>query len=858
MIVPLLFFVSGVSALVLETVFLRQMTWLLGSAVTATSLVLAAYLGGLAAGAVAWGPVADRSARPLRLYGLLEAGVAASGAAFVAIFGPWRAAVLDALRREDGSLAATSAAVLATAALLVPTFLMGGTLPVLSRALARDPRGLLRPLGLLYGVNTLGGAVGAFTGGIVLFERVGIASTGWLAAGAAALAGLGAIAVDRAGAPVAPAEPESARTPSPPTRATTACLVVAAAGGAAVLGYEVLWTRLLTLPMRSYAYSFSLMLSMFLLGIVLGSLAVSRLAGRIRDPLRWAGAAQLAAGAWVATSVVWMPALLTPSREGAGGFASFLLNAAIRAAPVVLPPTILSGMALPLVARAFSLTGGGVGRDVGRVFAANTFGAIAGALAAGLFLLPAAGASRALALLAVVHAASGAVAIAAARATPRLRAAAVAVVLACGAALALPREPFVRAFLASSGGGEKAGEILRFHEGATDTVAVVRKRYGFHDPDAKSVITNGIAMTATVKPVWRYMAAEGHLPALLAPDPSRGAVICVGTGITLGALASHAGVRSIDAVDLSEGVLGALPLFDSENGAVRSDPRVRFVRQDGRNFLEAGSGAYGLITVEPPPPVVAGSAHLYAAEFYETCRRRLEPGGVVAQWLPLHAQSPLSARMAARTFVDAFPYVQLWLPSIRDAVLVGSDRPLELPLSRLRAAWDDPETRANLARAYFETPEALLATYLFDREGILRWIDGAPAITDDRPAMEFFRSLGPFFTDREIGSLLVPRQGSWGFVRGLESEAGLAARIASENEALRLYLASEVREDAAAGRRAAETSAGTRFFLYRLGCDPAQLERLASDSNRGPQWSAQATRCATLAAPAARPEFPGP
>lgn len=843
MIVPLLFFASGAAALVLETVFLRQMTWLLGSAVSATSLVLAAYLGGLAAGSALWGPVADRSARPLRLYGLLEIGVAISGAGFVAIFGPWR-----------GHLPESAA--LATVGLLVPTCLMGGTLPVLSRALARDPRGLVRPLGLLYGVNTLGGATGAFAGGILLFERLGVQATGWLAAGTAAATGLAAVAVDRAREAPAPVEAEPSRGPANRTR--IACLVAAAAGGASVLGYEVLWTRLLALPMRSYAYSFSLMLAIFLLGIVLGSLAVSRLAGAIADPLRWAGTALLGAALWVAGSVVWMPSLLTPPREGVGGFASFLLTAAIGAAPVVLPPTILSGMALPLLARAFALEGGGIGRDVGRLFAVNTFGAIAGALGGGLVLLPALGAPRALSLLALLHAAAGAVATTASRG-PRRRTAwawAAVAIVACG--LALPREAFASAFVAASGGGDKAGEILRFHEGATDTVAVVKKRYGFHDPEAKSVISNGIAMTATVKPVWRYMAAEGHLPALLAPDPSRAAVICVGTGITLGALASHATVRSIDAVDLSEGVLGALPLFDAENGSVRNDPRVRFVREDGRRFLERGEGAYGLITVEPPPPVVAGSAHLYGAEFYAACKRRLAPGGIVAQWLPLHAQSALSARMAARTFVDAFPHAQLWLPSIRDAVLVGADRPLELPLTRLAEAWGHPTTRANLAKAYLETPEALLATYLLDREGLLRWIDGAPPITDDRPRMEFFRSLGPFFVDREIGALLEPTPSLSSFVTGLASDPELAARVATEQEAQRLYLASEVREDPSAGRRAAETSAGTRFFLYRLGCDPAQLARLAADSNRGPQWSAQASRCATLAAPAARPEFPGP
>jgi spermidine synthase len=470
---------------------------------------------------------------------------------------------------------------------------------------------------------------------------------------------------------------------------------------------------------------------------------------------------------------------------------------------------------------------------VGLVYAANTAGAIAGALGAGLALLPSLGAPRTLAALATAQALAGGLLL-------RRRAAALAVPAACACALLLPRDAFVRGFLQASRGGERAAEVLAFHEGATDTVAVVRKSYGFHDPDAKSVLVNGIAMTATVKPVWRYMAAEGHLPALLAPDPRRALVLCVGTGITLGSLLATPGVAQVDAVDLSEGILRALPLFARENRRAFADPRLTLHRQDGRHFLETTPERYGLITLEPPPPIVAGSVHLYSLDFYRLCRRHLLPGGVVAQWLPLHGQSLGSARATAQTFLAAFPHAQLWLPSIRDAVLLGSDRPLTLSPARLQQAYASPAGRESLEAAALETPEALLATYLLDREGIARWCAGADLVTDDRPRLEFFRPYGPNMEDRDIATLLaVPPADPL-------PVPGLAEPVARERAAMRLYLRSEVEDDLGTARAAARMSRGTRFFLYRFGCDPTQLATLQRESAGGLAFQVQARRCAEL------------
>jgi len=832
--VYVLFFLSGLASLVLETVFRRELVWCVGSAVTATSLTLATFLGGLALGAAIFGRVADRTARPLALYGILELGVAVTGAAAVALLIHARGAFLSP--------------VTAAAVLLPPTILMGGTLPALTRRKALDAAPMLGALATLYGVNTLGASVGAAVSGFFLFETIGISASGWLGAGLAGVVGLTALGLDKTGGarePSAPSRRPGVPVVAPMDAKQRAAVVVATTGGLVALGYEVVWTRLLALPLRSYAYSFSLMLALFLFGLVVGAATLARIQGRIDDPWKALALVQLSGGAYVAASVSWLPALLTPPSEG-GGFGGLIATAVLRAGPIVLPPTILSGMALPLAVRAFSGGAAREGAAVGTVYAANTVGSIAGALLTGLVLIPAFGAAHTLALLATAGAAAGAIASIAAWRRERAGWAAIAVVLACALGAFASQSSFTAAFTRTGRAKDTVGDTLFYREGATDTVAVVRRNYGFRDVDAKSVIVNGIAMTATVKPVWRYMAAEGHLPALFATAPARGLVVCVGTGITLGALASHDTVVAIDAVDLSESVLAALPIFERENRAAYRDPKVRVVQADGRHLLELSKDRYGLITVEPPPPIVAGSVHLYTLDFYRLCRAHLEPGGVIAQWLPLHAQSLASAQATARTFIEAFPYAQLWLPSVRDAVLIGSDRPLHLDPARLAHAYAAPAARDSLADAYFETPAALLGTYLLDRDGIGRWSEGADVVTDDRPSIEFFHRYGRTMADPEIATLLAITPGAIEDVVGSAPDPAFRSSVEAERRAHRLYVRSEIDKDPTGSRDAALASRGTRFGLYRIGCDGPQLEALRSDPRQDAAWRRQVEMCRGL------------
>jgi spermidine synthase len=840
----LLFVFSGFAALMLEAVFLRLLTLLFGSTAVASALVLSAFMAGLAIGAAVFGRLADRLARPLRLFGVLEIGTALSGAALTWLLGSGRQLFLAPIRGLDpGPSRSFVEFLLAFVLVLAPTVLMGGTLPALGRAAIRRMDSFVGSLGLLYGVNTLGAAAGVFTAGFYLFELVGISRTAYLAAAIQLVVGVAAFLLDRV--PSRSPEPgEGADAPTddlePSAGARRACLVAAGVSGLAVLGYEVLWTRMLSVMTRSFSYSFSLMLALFLLGLCLGAALLAAVGGRIRSPLRWVGWMQVGMGLWVASTLFWLPDQLTTVR--ASSFNGFLASASLRASAVILPPTILSGMVLPLAARGVARGARTVGTDVGVVYGINTLGAIVGALVAGLVMLPRLGAPVSLAILAVVNACIGSLIVLVAMRRSWVSAFAMALAASTAFSLSVGPERFVDAFLRASRGADKIGELLLFHEGAADTIAIVRKNYGFFDPEAKSLITNGVAMSATVKPVWRYMALEGHLPVLLSPSPGTALAIGVGTGITLGAIASHPAVERIYAVELSDGVIRGLPLFAEENNQAYADPRVRMIHGDGRHFLELTDERFDVITLEPPPPIVAGSVHLYSLDFYELCLRRLSPGGVVAQWLPLHAQSLESARMTARTFLDAFPHAMLFLPSVRDAVLVGSPRPLRTTLERVDRAWSVPQTLGNLERAFLETPEALLATLVLDRAGIEAWAGDAPTITDERPWMEFFRHQGGNMRDDEIASLLAPPQPSWGWVDGLDREPARLASVREGNETLRLYLRGKTTADDGLVAEAAAGSPGTEFFLYGFGCTAEQIDHLRSVPGLPPDRLAETLR----------------
>jgi spermidine synthase len=765
-----LFFLSGAAALVYEVAWVRSLALVFGGSHLAVTTVLAVFMGGLALGSVVLGRRVDRTPRPLRLYGLLELGIGASAAAFLVLMRLFPS-IHDPLARSAGTnlLALTALRIaFAAAAIGVPTTLMGGTLPVLSRFVASRPRALAPRLALLYGLNTLGAVAGTLVASFVLLPSVGLTRTLILAAAASLLVGFVAcFAPARAllGEPAAAGrltEPEMRRA-LPPLPARLVLWGIGVSGLCA-LGYEVLWTRVLSMVVGTSVYSFAIMLVAFLGGIAAGSHASPALARLVRAadaPWRPAvasfGAIQLAIALSACGTTYALRALpqLASRLQGllaAGGeeFAARQATSFALAFAFMALPAFCMGLALPLAGSIRTRQCAAVGGAVGEVLGVNTLGAIAGAAGSGFVLVFLFGIERSLQLLSVLQAGCGMCVLASAL-LPRSRVAVGAIAAATAAALVgLSLFPhwgrvWSREFFAVYRNNQRSAfataerirdalantDVLYYSEGLNETISVIRPRRA-----AQAFIVNGRVEASTHLEDVQCQRALGHLPMLVHPDPRRVFVLGLGTGMTAGATSIHPEVESITLAEIERGVLPAARTFAAWNHDVLDHPRLCIVHDDGRNFLRSTRERFDVITADPIHPWSGGAAYLYTTEYFRIAADALAPGGVLCQWLPLYELSVQDVRSVVATFAANFPYTAVWLTHY-DAELLGSRSPIVLDEASLARRFADPAVAADLAEVGMGSPSELLSWFLMGDAGVRAFAAGGRINTDDNLELEF-------------------------------------------------------------------------------------------------------------------------
>ncbi|HSN92351.1 MAG TPA: fused MFS/spermidine synthase [Anaeromyxobacteraceae bacterium] len=820
------FFLSGAAALLYEVVWVRLLGLVFGHTVHAVTAVLAAYMAGLALGSAAAGRLADRIARPLRAYGIVEAAIGVLCLATPLLFRATQA-VYDPIQRalEPGALGSGLIHLaLASLVLLPPTVLMGATLPILSRAVVRGPRTAASRIGTLYAVNTLGAVVGTAATGFLLLPAVGLRSTLWLGVALDFLVAALAISLDRArrAAPAANASAASApaggegaeipwsgeAAPPPLPRAgVAAALVGIGLSGAASMAYEVAWTRALGLVLGSTTYAFTAMLVTFLSGLALGALLASRLLGRRRADLSAFGLLEIAI-ALAALSVLpafgRLPDLLLSILGRAGVTHQVALLAQLGLSfLVMIGPTLLVGATFPLVLAAVGTSLSRVGRDVGHAYGANTVGTILGSTAAGFLLVPAIGIEATVVAAGVANLAAGLAALAVAPgAGRRLRLAGVAA--AAGFAvlvLLLPRwdpnamtagVPVYAAEMVKDPRGFRASqrrrEILLYREGLSSTVAVVRT------PTAISLSVNGKTDASTGQDMGTQLLL-GHLGALLHPEPRRALVIGLASGVTVGAVAQHP-LDAIDVAEIEPAMVEASRFFLRENRGALSDPRVRVIEGDGRHILAAAREPYDLVVSEPSNPWMAGVASLFTREFYQTARDRLAPGGIMVQWLQTYSIFGRDMQMVVRTFSEVFPHVSVWAGARGDVLLLATPATacLDLDLVERRLA-ASPGLREDFERLGLGGGR-LAFRLVLDEEDTRRYAAGAPLNTDDLPLLEFSAPRGLYAGSAVENEALLRsfRRADRPCLRGTDPAglAGPSARL----EAARAHLREGKPEDA--------------------------------------------------------------
>jgi len=738
----LLLFISGAAALIYQVLWIKQLSLVIGVEVYAITTGISAYFAGLALGGLLFGRFADRLGKPLLLYAGLEIGVALLGIGTTLGLG-MAAAPFAWLEQRFGLLAWLLPLLLVG----MPALLMGGTLPVLVRALAADPQHLGRAGARLYAANTGGAIVGTLLTAFVLIAALGVRGSAFAAALLNIVAASGALLVQRRHATALPTVPSAQPAPAP-----LAMLLYAIAGGVA-LGYEVVWSQSIVQFMSTRTYAFAVVLATYLAGLFIGSSLMARRVDRLRDP--WGVFALLIAGAGlialleIALLGRWLILLQTQAETAVlalGG--SILLGMssrfAVAALSIVFFPTLLLGAAFPVALR-LCVGPDRMGRDVGAVVAFNTLGGIIGIALCGFVLIPLLGLVRTLGLLAIIAAVVGFIAVRQGHGVrPANRRGVIAVSLA--ALLAAWLTPVDR--LAGLLPGARNAELAFYEEGRGGTVAVVTQGKG--ERRFQRLYIQGVSNTGDAMPSLRYMRIQALLPLLIHNGEPRSAlVIGFGTGITAGALLSYPALEQRVVAELLPSVVKASSLFKGNFNAA-NNPGVQVRMRDGRQELLRSPQRYDLITLEPPPPSAAGVVNLYSRDFYQLAMQRLQPQGLVAQWLPLPTQNIDDSRSLVRSFLDVFPYATLWTSEFHEMLLVGSLQPIELDAARINARFEQPGVRNTLQDVGIASAAALLATWITDREGLERFAADAPAVTDDHPRIEY----APWVRAKEISRVL--------------------------------------------------------------------------------------------------------
>ncbi len=734
------FVLSGFAGLIYETVWTQQFALVFGTSELALATVLSAYMAGLALGAVAAGRWAGRPRRPLLVYAVLELGIGLAALAVPAmITGASRLQVVLLGSTELPEAAAIGSALFYLASsfliLLVPTTLMGATLPVLARQAVRRPRQIGRRIGTLYAANTAGAAAGVLAAAFLLLPRIGLGPTVWLGAAVNAAVFVLAVLLAR-GAP----EPADDQHPPPAhagaqehhSPANGWILPLILVSGAVSFTWEILWTRLLGHLLGGSVYAFATMLATFLVGLALGSAAAARLASDRERARRGFATAQIAIAGLSYAAFATVDRLPDLARIFAD-FEGLIASGAVLCAATLLPGAIAIGATFPFAVRILARDTADAARAGARIFAWNTAGAIAGSLGAGYLLLPA---LKFAAAAAVATAVSLVLALATALVRPRRK------ILATAAAAGLlvvatvrPGTPWQVLRRGALGPKITPGQVVYYGVGRGATVLLHEQRQGWR------LTTNGLPESFIGAPWQRHRGALiAHwltlLPFAARPDTRSLLVVGLGGGVTAEDVPRAA--EEIHVVELEPEVVDANRLIAGRRRVdPLADPRLRLHINDARGALRLTSRRFDAIVSQPSHPWTSGACHLFSREFLALVRQRLAPDGVFVQWMGLSFVDQVLVRSMVATAAEVFPRVELYQPGQGAILLLASAATLDLEATAGRALGDEPRLWAHLGVL---CREDLLAARVLDAPGARR------LAAEGRPSTDFlnlFRTRSP-------------------------------------------------------------------------------------------------------------------
>ncbi len=766
-----LVFFSGATGLLYEFCWSKRLANWLGNTGQAHAILLATFMGGLALGAWLFGRRADRSARPLALYGILEIGVG-----LLALLFPTMLDLAGSLYVSVGSAGGNAARmVLAAVTVLPPTLLMGGSLPAMTRALTQSLATAKGTLASLYAINSLGAAVGSLLAGVFFVPVAGLAVTERFAVFFNLLVGVIALLGSRAPA-AAVREPADAAPQRVYTDlAVKAVLIGTALSGFTAMLYEVTWIRLLSIIIGGTSYAFTLILSCFILGIAIGSFWIARRPEG--DALRTFGWLQLALVVVVCLTIPLYRRLpfvffqLTQLLRPEDSWSVYLFLTFVFCGLLLIPPTALMGASFPLGARVVMRSKDSVGGEVGRVYLFNTIGTILGSLAGGLVLLPLIGLEGNFTVGLIANLIAAAICLRAAHKTsppgpssPRGREGKPIFALAAVAALILFSAVTTRGWATFI---SQAGRFREWHGHFTqfatfEKQAIARADSLFYADDVFASV-----MVAQQKGTHRFLRINGkadgsngrgdldtqtlaaHLGVLTHPgEVKKVLLVGIGAGITAGSLLAH-GIERLDVVEISPAVLDAAKLFSADNRNALEDPRCHVHIEDARTFLTLSPEKYDLIVSVPSNPWVTGVSGLFSRDFFRVARDRLAPGGRMVQWIHTYESNEALVKLVVRTLRDSFEHGTTWLGA-SDMLLVASREPQTFDPEVMSRRMLPKDVAEDLRRLGITRVSTLLARQVHSDEGQLAFAGKGQVNTDDHNVLEYLSPIAYFMSGEAV------------------------------------------------------------------------------------------------------------
>jgi spermidine synthase len=775
-IILFLFFFSGASALIYEVVWGRMLTLVFGGTAFAISTVLAAFMAGLALGSYLFGRLIDRRGNPLLVYGLLEGGIGAWALLVPSLLDLLNSGYGLAYRGLDLGFYQLSLLrfALTFIVILVPTTLMGGTLPVLMRLLTRSEALVGRTSALLYFANTSGAVAGTFLAGFALIPALGLGGTTHLAVAINFVVTILALTMAKREPARATRAARPARSQRGPAiqassaagrkggsatattviegRGRAVVLVVYAVSGFTALAYEVVWTRALESIVGTTTYAFTTMLTTFLLGLALGSFIFSRLADRFSSP-RLLAALQLLIGISALATIPVLGRLpdiylLLHGFLGQGWWGQVGLRFLL-CMLTMLPATVFLGGTFPVVAKLYAGNVEGIGSGIGKMYAFNTVGAIFGSFLAGFAAIPLMGQHNTLVAGVGLNVLAAVCLVAAAGGPSRSRAliaaaSAASLLLAAG----VSRYGFWDKKIMSSGVYVYASEyhnpsglremlkntnLLYFNEGIDATVSVMQAQgVRFLRINGKTDASNGADMLT--------QRMIGALPLILHPHPRTALLLGLASGVSAGSMLRHP-IERLECVEIVRGMDAAADIYSKENYNCMSDPRFNLIEEDGRNYLLFTENNYDVIVGQVSNAWVSGCVNLFTEEFFQLARRHLNRGGIMCQWIQLYAMSERDLQLILNTFHSVFPHVSVWSASLGDLVVIGTMESHVRQYGEILEAIGSPGVTEDLASVGLAEPAGFFSCFLLDRKGLREYLKGITGlVTDDNPSIEFTMS----------------------------------------------------------------------------------------------------------------------